>query len=80
MDAMTLPWFGRKLSEGRVVATRGEVGTRARVLAPGLHLLIAFLYRVKLHANSARCSTRNARPKTGVARWRTPTRRPICSP
>ncbi len=40
-------YFGRGLPEGRVVALRGEVGFQAGVLAPGLHVLIPFLYRVQ---------------------------------
>ena len=40
-------WFGKSMPEGRVVAMADEVGIQARVLAPGLHLLIPFLYSVK---------------------------------
>ncbi|MBF0492206.1 MAG: hypothetical protein HQM15_05445 [Deltaproteobacteria bacterium] len=40
-------WLGRKIPEGRVVAMSNEVGMQARVLGPGLHLLIPFLYRVQ---------------------------------
>ncbi|OAI40573.1 hypothetical protein AYO38_05730 [bacterium SCGC AG-212-C10] len=39
-------YVGRSLPEGRVVAMRGEVGIQARVLPPGLHVLIPFLYKV----------------------------------
>jgi uncharacterized membrane protein YqiK len=39
-------YFGRPLPEGRVVAMRGEVGVQARVLQPGLHLLVPFIYTV----------------------------------
>ena len=37
-------YFGRQLPEGRVVALRGEVGVQARVLQPGLHFLVPFIY------------------------------------
>lgn len=40
-------YLGRGLPEGRVVAMKGEVGIQARVLSPGLHLLIPFLYKVR---------------------------------
>lgn len=39
-------WFGRSMPEGRVVAMANEIGIQARILGPGLHLLIPFLYRV----------------------------------
>ena len=42
-------WFGRKMPEGRVVAMRNEVGIQARILGPGLHVLIPFIYRVQKH-------------------------------
>jgi regulator of protease activity HflC (stomatin/prohibitin superfamily) len=37
-------WFGRRVARGRVVAGDGEVGIQARVLAPGVHLVIPFVY------------------------------------
>lgn len=40
-------YFGRGLPEGRVVAMGGEVGIQARVLSPGLHVLIPFLFKVR---------------------------------
>jgi uncharacterized membrane protein YqiK len=40
-------YIGRGLPEGRVIAMRGEVGVQARVLAPGLHVLIPFLFKVR---------------------------------
>jgi regulator of protease activity HflC (stomatin/prohibitin superfamily) len=43
-------WFGRQMPEGRVVAMANEIGVQARILGPGLHLLIPFLYRVEKHA------------------------------
>ena len=39
-------WFGKRMPEGRVVAMGNEVGMQARILGPGLHLLIPFIYRV----------------------------------
>ncbi len=36
-------YIGRSLPEGRVVAMKGEVGIQARVLSPGLHVMIPFL-------------------------------------
>lgn len=38
-------WFGRQMPDGRTVALRNEVGVQARVLGPGFHLLIPFLYK-----------------------------------
>ncbi|MDO8756859.1 MAG: SPFH domain-containing protein [Elusimicrobiota bacterium] len=40
-------WLGTNLPEGRVVAMAHEVGIQARILGPGLHLLIPFLYRTE---------------------------------
>jgi regulator of protease activity HflC (stomatin/prohibitin superfamily) len=40
-------WLGRKLPGGRVVALSTEVGMQARVLAPGLHFVLPFIYRVE---------------------------------
>lgn len=40
-------WFGKSMPQGRVVAMPDEVGVQARILGPGLHLLIPFLYRVE---------------------------------
>ncbi|HAH05375.1 MAG TPA: hypothetical protein DCM05_02440 [Elusimicrobia bacterium] len=40
-------WLGRKLPGGRVVAYSTEVGMQARTLAPGLHFVIPFIYRVE---------------------------------
>jgi uncharacterized membrane protein YqiK len=40
-------WIGRGLPEGRVIAMDGEVGIQARVLSPGLHVLIPFLFKVR---------------------------------
>lgn len=40
-------WFGRALPRGRVVAMANEIGVQARLLGPGLHVLIPFLYAVR---------------------------------
>ena len=40
-------WFGKQMPDGRTVALRNEVGVQARVLGPGFHLLIPFIYKVK---------------------------------
>ncbi|HBA60686.1 MAG TPA: hypothetical protein DCZ92_07680 [Elusimicrobia bacterium] len=42
-------WLGRNMPLGRVVAMPNEVGIQARILPPGLHFLIPFLYRVEKH-------------------------------
>ncbi len=39
-------WFGKSMPDGRTVALKGEVGVQARILGPGFHLLIPFIYRV----------------------------------
>ena len=39
-------YVGQPLPEGRVVAMRDEVGVQARVLQPGLHFLVPFVYKV----------------------------------
>lgn len=41
--------FGKSMPDGHVVAMRNEVGVQARILGPGLHFLIPFLYRVEKH-------------------------------
>ncbi len=42
-------WFGRQMPDGRTVALSSEVGVQARVLGPGFHLLIPFLYLTSKH-------------------------------
>ena len=39
-------YFGRKMAQGRVVATEGEVGIQAEVLKPGLHFVTYPIERV----------------------------------
>ncbi|HEX8264038.1 MAG TPA: hypothetical protein VF596_01335, partial [Pyrinomonadaceae bacterium] len=39
-------YFGRRMPQGRVVATEGEVGIQADVLKPGLHFVIYPIERV----------------------------------
>lgn len=40
-------YVGRTMREGRVVAMKDEIGIQARILAPGLHILVPFLYVVR---------------------------------
>lgn len=40
-------WIGREMPDGRTVALSGEVGVQARILGPGLHLLIPFIFKSK---------------------------------
>ncbi|MFN0096619.1 MAG: SPFH domain-containing protein [Dehalococcoidia bacterium] len=40
-------YIGKGLPEGRVIALTGEVGIQARVLPPGLHILVPFLFKVR---------------------------------
>src|SRR5262245_33679777 len=39
-------YFGRKMAQGRVIATDGEVGIQADVLKPGLHFVLYPIERV----------------------------------
>lgn len=39
-------YFGRKMAQGRVVATAGEIGIQAEVLKPGLHFVFYPIERV----------------------------------
>ena len=40
-------YFGGDMPEGHVIAMPGQVGVQARTLAPGLHYLIPFLFKVQ---------------------------------
>lgn len=40
-------WFGKPMPDGRTVALKNEVGVQARILGPGFHFLIPFIYKVK---------------------------------
>ena len=40
-------YFGAKLPAGRVIALPGQIGVQAKMLSPGLHLLIPFVFAVK---------------------------------
>jgi regulator of protease activity HflC (stomatin/prohibitin superfamily) len=40
-------WIGRRMTRGRVVALTGEVGIQALLLAPGIHLVVPFVYRAR---------------------------------
>ena len=42
-------WFGRQMPDGRTVALSHEVGVQARVLGPGFHFLIPFIFRTTKH-------------------------------
>ncbi len=39
-------YFGRKMAQGRVIATEGEVGIQADLLKPGLHFVFYPIERV----------------------------------
>lgn len=38
-------WFGKQMPDGRTVALSNEVGVQAKVLGPGVHWLIPFIYK-----------------------------------
>lgn len=40
-------WFGKKMQQDQVVALNNEVGIQARMLGPGLHFLIPFIYKTQ---------------------------------
>lgn len=42
-------WIGKEMPDGRTVALSGEVGVQARILGPGLHFLIPFIYKPTKH-------------------------------
>jgi uncharacterized membrane protein YqiK len=42
-------WIGREMSEGRTVALTGEVGVQAKILGPGLHFLIPYIFKATKH-------------------------------
>jgi len=42
-------WIGKEMAEGRTVALSGEVGVQARILGPGLHFLIPFIFKPTKH-------------------------------
>lgn len=42
-------WIGKEMPDGRTVALRGEVGVQARILGPGFHLLIPFIFKKRSH-------------------------------
>jgi len=42
-------WFGQQMPDGRTVALSNEVGMQARVLGPGFHVMIPFIYKVTKH-------------------------------
>lgn len=40
-------YIGKQMSDGRTIALRGEVGIQARVLGPGLHLIVPFIQKAR---------------------------------
>ncbi len=42
-------WFGKQMPANRVVAMANEVGIQARILGPGLHILIPLVYKITKH-------------------------------
>jgi uncharacterized membrane protein YqiK len=42
-------WFGKQMPDGRTVALSNEVGMQARVLGPGFHIMLPFIYKVSKH-------------------------------
>lgn len=42
-------WFGAQMPDGRTVALKHEVGIQARILGPGFHWLIPFIYKPTKH-------------------------------
>ncbi|MCE2962851.1 MAG: SPFH domain-containing protein [Chitinophagales bacterium] len=42
-------WIGKEMPDGRTVALGGEVGVQARILGPGLHFLIPFIFKPTKH-------------------------------
>lgn len=42
-------WVGKEMPDGRTVALSGEVGVQARILGPGLHFLIPFIFKPTKH-------------------------------
>ena len=42
-------WFGAQMPDGRTVALSNEVGIQARILGPGFHWLIPFIYKTTKH-------------------------------
>ena len=42
-------WLGKEMPDGRTVALAGEVGVQARILGPGLHFMIPFIFKAQKH-------------------------------
>ena len=42
-------YIGKEMADGRTVALPGEVGVQAKILGPGLKLIIPFIQKVKKH-------------------------------
>lgn len=42
-------WLGKEMADGRTVALSGEVGVQARILGPGLHFMLPFIFKPVKH-------------------------------
>lgn len=42
-------WIGSEMAEGRTVALSGEVGVQAKILGPGLHFMIPYIFKATKH-------------------------------
>lgn len=42
-------WIGTEMAEGRTVALSGEVGVQAKILGPGLHFMIPYIFKATKH-------------------------------
>jgi uncharacterized membrane protein YqiK len=42
-------WFGKAAPDGRTIALADEVGVQARIIGPGFHLLVPFIYKTSKH-------------------------------
>ncbi len=49
MATLERRWVGKEMADGRTVALPGEVGVQARILGPGLHFLLPFIYKATKH-------------------------------
>jgi|JI6StandDraft_1071083.scaffolds.fasta_scaffold17419_2 uncharacterized membrane protein YqiK len=42
-------WLGKEMADGRTVALSGEVGVQAKILGPGLHFMLPFIFKPVKH-------------------------------
>lgn len=42
-------WLGKEMADGRTVALSGEVGVQAKILGPGLHFMLPFIFKPTKH-------------------------------